>query len=61
MVYGSSGDGNRGVRDSGDWLLKSADHMLDLLFDSYSNSDVLPSICTSRLFFCLTLYFLLTT
>ena len=37
MVYiGDSGDSDI---DGGDWLLESANPVLDLLSDSYSNSD----------------------
>ena len=40
MIYGGSGVVSDNGGGSSDWLSESADSLLDLLSDSYSNSNV---------------------
>ena len=46
ILYGGGRDGDKDVRGGGvgssDWLSESVDSVLDLLSNSYSNSDVSP-------------------
>ena len=64
MVYSGGSGGDKDIRGSrvscDDSWAKRTDSVLDSASDLYSDSNIF-SVCASRLSFCPTLHFLLTT